>query len=636
MSGILGYWNLDDRPVDPAIVSRMSSALRHRGPDGEGRRTAGAVALVQQHQWMTPEEVDESLPLVSTQGVWIVLDGRIDSRDELIDALGLPRDTSDARCVLAAYAKWGDGFAGKLNGDFALACYDPATRRMVLARDALGIRPLYYFRSDRLFAFASEIKALLAHPDIPTAPSMEGVADFMMIGVRPIDKQDVTCFEGVFSLVPAHLLVATPERTVTRRYWDFDGGLSVRLKSRDEYAEAFHERFVTAVRHRTRSRAGVAVSISGGFDSSSILCQALTLNRDRALCPAITGISYLGTEHTEADERRYLAMIESDFGIAIERFDMEPYLGLVDDAAEQVRAVEAPFVDYMWKITRHQHQQSAAAGARTFLTGHWGDQMLFSSAYLADLIGGLRLTEVWRHLNEYGRFYGRETVRILARIAAVDSARAFLPEAVLPMAKRLRRRVGRAPQRAPWFSERLRHFEQTSSDKPVKLPLDFHSVHARSIYLEARSKYHIQCMEWNNKAGALNGITCAFPFLDRDLVQFLMAVPGDVQNAGGVPRAMARDGMKGVMPDEIRARVWKGDPSALLNSGIREEAGAFTRALDHNSLAARMGFVDGERLATHVKGMLQAEGLQGCENSWRVADLFGLEAWLRVFFTSRT
>ncbi len=68
MSGILGYWNLDDRPIDPAIVSRMSSALRHRGPDGEGRRTAGAVAFVQQHLWITPEEVDESLPMVSAAG----------------------------------------------------------------------------------------------------------------------------------------------------------------------------------------------------------------------------------------------------------------------------------------------------------------------------------------------------------------------------------------------------------------------------------------------------------------------------------------------------------------------------------------------------------------------------------------
>ena len=208
MSGILGYWNLDDRPIDPAVVSRMSSALRHRGPDGEGRRTAGAVAFVQQHLWITPEEVDESLPMVSADGVWLVLDGRIDSRDEIIDALGLPGDTSDARCVLAAYAKWGDTFAEKLNGDFAPLSTTGGSAHL-LARDALGIRPLYYFRSDRLFAFASEIKALLAHPDVPTAPSMEGVADFMMIGSRPIERQEVTCFENIYSLVPAHLLIAT-------------------------------------------------------------------------------------------------------------------------------------------------------------------------------------------------------------------------------------------------------------------------------------------------------------------------------------------------------------------------------------------------------------------------------------------
>ncbi len=196
----------------------------------------------------------------------------------------------------------------------------------LLARDALGIRPLYYFRSDRLFAFASEIKALLAHPDIPTAPSMEGVADFMMIGARPIDKQEVTCFEDVFSLVPAHLLVATPERIVTRRYWDFDGGLSLRLSSRRRVRRSISASASSPPSAAARVRApGVAVSISGGFDSSSILCQALTLNRDRALCPAITGISYLGTEQTEADERHYLTTDrDAIIGIAIERFDMEP------------------------------------------------------------------------------------------------------------------------------------------------------------------------------------------------------------------------------------------------------------------------------------------------------------------------
>ena len=140
-------------------------------------------------------------------------------------------------------------------------------------------------------------------------------------------------------------------------------------------------------------------------------------------------------------------------------------------------------------------------------------------------------------------------------------------------------------------------------------------------------------MDWNNKAAALSAITPAFPFLDRDLVQFLMAVPGDVQNADGVPRAMARNGMRGVLPDEIRARVWKADPSALVNAGVQQEAGEFRRVLDGGSLVAQMGFVDGSRLSSQVGEMLLDHGRPGCTDSWRVADLFGLECWLRVFFT---
>ena len=631
MSGILGFWNLDGKPVDPGIVSRMSDTLRHRGLDGEGRAMVGPVAFVQQHVWMTTEEEADRLPLISPQGAWLIIDGRIDSRDELVARLGLARDTSDAACVLAAYSAWGESFVDRLTGDFALALYDPVERRVLLARDALGIRPLYHFRNNRLFAFASEIKALLAHPEIPTVLSVDGVADFMLIGSRPLDRQDVTCFEGISALVPSHLLVATPRAVVSRRYWDFDGGRTIRLSSRNEYVEAFRERFAAAVRRRIRSRWPVAVSISGGFDSSSILCQALTLNADRPLCPAVTGISYLGTADTEADERRYLTHIERDYAIAIERFDMEPLLGVLEDAAEQVRAVEAPFLDYMWRITRHQHRRSAAQGARSFLTGHWGDQMLFSSAYLADLFARFRWSEVRRHLHEYRRYYGDEAVRVLTGLFALDAARAFLPARLLPLAKRLRRGLKRSPVTAPWFSTAFLRRGLRFAAAPVTVPLEFHSVHARSIYLEARSKYHVHCLEWNNKAAALNGLTCAFPFLDRDLIQFLMAVPGEVQNTDGVPRALAREAMRGVLPDEIRERVWKADLTALMNAGVFKDADGLRRALSEDSLVAKMGFVEGGRLNGHVEEMLMDRGQIDCVNSWRVADLWGLETWLRIF-----
>ena len=196
MSGIVGVWNLDGRPLDEALLSRMSGSLGHRGPDGESRQVAGSIGVGHQHSWVTPEEAGEIQPLVGPAGVMLAVDGRLDNRDELLPALGLPKTASDAACLLTAHGVWGERFAERLNGDFAVAVFDPARQQLLLARDSIGIRPLYYYRDERLFAFASEIKALLAHPDVPTRADDEGLADYMLLGARPLDRQDITCFCG--------------------------------------------------------------------------------------------------------------------------------------------------------------------------------------------------------------------------------------------------------------------------------------------------------------------------------------------------------------------------------------------------------------------------------------------------------
>ena len=196
----------------------------------------GTVGFACQHLWVTPEEVGEVQPVAGRANVMLVMDGRLDNRDELLPALGLPRTASDAACVIAAYDAWDDRFTERLNGDFAVALFDASKHRLLLARDSIGIRPLYYFRNDRVFAFASEIKALLAHPEIPTRPDDEGIADFLLVGSRPVDRQEITCFEGISALVPAHIAAVTPARTVTRRFlglrhWPRDPAAIVRRVS---------------------------------------------------------------------------------------------------------------------------------------------------------------------------------------------------------------------------------------------------------------------------------------------------------------------------------------------------------------------------------------------------------------------
>lgn len=636
MSGLAGAWNLDGRPMTADVLSAMSRTLRHRGRDGEGHRIVGPLGLSCQHLWVTPEEQGEHQPIVARQedsGAMLVLDGRLDNREDILGALPmrLDRASSDAACALAAYEAWGDGFAARLNGDFAVAVFDPRGPRLILVRDAIGVRPLYYFHSPRLFAFASEIKALLAHPDITPRPDDEGLADFMLIGSRPLDRQDLTCFQGISSVVPAHLVTVTPQTLSCTRYWDFDTMQQLRFRTFEEYVDAFHGLFANAVKRRTRSAHPVAISVSGGLDSSSVFCQAETLRRlPGSPTPALIPLSYVSDRH-ETDEQHFLGEIEARLGVHIDRFPIEPLTGLVRGAEEQVAAIEAPFVDYMWGVTRELQTRAAAGGARTLLSGHWGDQMLFSPAYLIDLLRRGAWPSIWRHTSAYARYFGDAETTRQRRLLFFNACREFVPRSIAPPLKWLRLRLFERRQPKGWFApaflkSALKHrYRLTTFERP------FHSAHARAVYVEARSKYQVQCMDWNNKTGALHGLDMAFPFLDRDLIAFLMAIPGEVHARDGVARVLLREAMRGVLPEPIRARTWKSDFSAFVNMGVSQDTAVILRALHAECLGVRFGYLDAGRLAPELARL--AAGLESadCVNSWDLADTYSLEVWLRVF-----
>jgi asparagine synthetase B (glutamine-hydrolysing) len=347
-------------------------------------------------------------------------------------------------------------------------------------------------------------------------------------------------------------------------------------------------------------------------------------------CPSISGVSYV-SDKVETDERQYLCEIERQYNVQVERFQIEPLLGLVRGAEEQIRAIEAPFLDYMWGVTRRLHERSAASGARTLLSGHWGDQVLFSSAYLIDLFRRLRWRSIGRHSREYRRYFGKAETRVLLRRFAVDLVRYHVPRRIARPLKLVRLRFFDRQRPKPWFAPAFLDSALRFRYRPAMFGSAFHSAHARAVYIEARSKYHVQCMEWNNKVGALHGLDVAFPFLDRDLLAFLMAIPGEVHAHDGVPRVLLREAMRGVLPDPVRARTWKSDFSGFVNSGLSDDAPVILQALSEKCLGVKYGFLDPERLVPALA--LLAEGLNApnCEDSWELGDTYGLEVWLQVF-----
>jgi asparagine synthase (glutamine-hydrolysing) len=632
MSGIAGFWNLDGQPASYTVLAAMSHTLAHRGQDAEGIRTLGSVGLTCRHRWVTHEEHGERQPVGgSCSPAMLLFDGRLDNRDDLIKALRLPASCSDAALALAAYDNWTTDFAARLSGDFAAAVFDPARRQIVLARDAVGIRPLYYTHTPRLFAFASEIKALFAHPDIAVRPDPDGIADLMLVGSRPLTGQDMTCFAGVRSVVPAHVVTVTPESLAQRRCWDFPTNTRVPVASFEEYVDGFRECFTRAVKRRLRSAHPVAVSISGGLDSSSIFCAAETLRRiGSGAAPAIAGVSYVSNRR-ETDEQRFLREIETQYGVTFDRFDIEPRTGLVQGAAKQVGAAEAPFVDYMWGVTEELHARARAAGARTLLSGHWGDQMLFSSAYLTDLLRRGALRSIWQHTRTYARYFGDGETRRARRRLLINAARDIVPPALASPLKWLRLRFVERPAPKEWFSPAFLAMALKDRYRLATFDRPFHSAHARAVYLEARSKYHVQCMEWNNKTAALHGLDAAFPFLDRDLIAYLMAIPGEVHARDGVPRALLREATRGILPDAIRARAWKADFTALVNEGLASDASTILRTLHDECLGVRLGYLDRARLRPALARVAQSLTGPDCVASWDLADTYGLEVWLQVF-----
>jgi asparagine synthase (glutamine-hydrolysing) len=636
MSGIAGFWNLGGQPASRDVLAAMSETLRHRGGDADGVRTDGSAGFVCRQRWVTVEEHGERQPLAAGRsGAMLVFDGRLDNRQELLDALGAPPHCSDAALALAAYDAWTTGFAERLNGDFAAAIFDPVHQHLILARDAIGVRPIYYTHTPHLVAFASEIKALLAHPAIAARPDVEGVADLMLVGSRPLDRQDLTCFDGVRSVVPAHVVLVTARGLTRRRYWDFHTNTPLRFGSYEDYVEGFRERFTEAVRRRLRSAYPVAMSVSGGLDSSSIFCAAETIRRRRPrAAPAIAGISYV-SDRRETDEQRFLRDIEAQYGVTFDRFEIEPRTGLVHGAATQIAAMEAPFVDYMWGVTKELYARAGAAGARTLLSGHWGDQVLFSSAYLVDLLRRGAWRSIWRHTREYARYFGEEETQRRRRRLVVDAARHAVPPAIASPLKWLRLRFFERRPQKEWFSPAFLGAALKDQYRLATFDRPFHSAHARAVYLEARSKYHVQCMEWNNKAAALHGLDAAFPFLDRDLIAYLMAIPGEMHAHGGVPRALLREAVRGVLPETIRARTWKADFTAFVNSGLNHDAATIVRTLHDECLGVQFGYLDRARLQPALARLRQALTGPDCVASWDLADTYSLEMWLQVFLVGR-
>lgn len=630
MSGILGIWNRDERPVEPVVFRRMAESLAHRGRDGFHSWRANSAALGCQLLRVTPESATEKQPFVGRSGASVVFDGRLDNRQDVLNHLGprsVPFDAPDPELVLAVYEQFGERFSEYLNGDFAVAVFDSERGQLLLARDAIGVRPLYYYQTGATLLFASEVKALLAHPERPQQPNEDVLAWYILR--RPgVDTRGETFFRGVFSVQPAHIVTITREHIRTRRYWDFDRHKQMRLGSFEEYSEAFRQVFEQAVSRRLRSAYPVAFSVSGGLDSSSIFCTAQGLKAAGSPSQRLLGISFTSPDGALSDEKEFLLEIERKYALCVER--VATPLDFLEKVSKPVWHTELPVIGEMTNSMAELFGSVISSGARSMLTGHWGDQVLFDYSYLVTLFRGFRWTEISRHLRTLEAWYPEVKAGIFRRRFGHNVMRSFLPDMLLPVLRKARFRLSHSKKRADFYTVAFR--EQEGWIRFGQLDRgDFASEHARSLYHTVRLDHCVLCMEMDNKVASRFGVETAYPFLDRDLISFLMSIPGEMQSHEGVPKALLRASMKGVLPEKLESRRGKADGTDILNQAVSSARPKLLELLDPTGMSIRRGYVQPD-VAQMVASQKDPRLYDDAQLSFQLADLFGLELWLRLFF----
>jgi asparagine synthase (glutamine-hydrolysing) len=278
MTAIAGLWRIDGRPNAAEGCERMLDAQTMYGPHASAQWSSGDVTLGRRLMRVLPEDAFDQQPMMGAGGRYVLVgDVRLDNRDELIETLQIPTSQAlrlcDAAILFAAIERWDESCLERLVGDYAFALWDGVRRRLWLARDPLGQRPLHYHRGNKFFAFASMPKGLHALTEVPFAPDEDRIAEFLVL-MPEIGSQSF--FRGIERVEPGHIMTVTPTGVAARRHWQ-PSRRRIKLRRPEDYSEALRDLLDQAVRCRLRGAEDVGAQLSGGLDSAAVAATAAQL-----------------------------------------------------------------------------------------------------------------------------------------------------------------------------------------------------------------------------------------------------------------------------------------------------------------------------------------------------------------------
>jgi asparagine synthase (glutamine-hydrolysing) len=562
MCGIVGIINLDrSQPADERTVRAMAGAIIHRGPDDEGFYCKNNVALGMRRLSIIDLATGRQ-PISNEDGtVWVVFNGEIYNFPELrerLTARGHQFNThSDTEVIVHLYEDYGDRLVDHLNGMFAFALWDEKRERLLIARDRMGEKPLYFTQiADRALIFASELKALVVHPLVERRVNLLALRKYLQYEFVPSPH---TMIEGAHKLRPAHRLIFEKGQWRTERYWrlSYEGA---RLKiGADEATEEAHRRLREAVRMRLISDVPLGVLLSGGIDSSSIAELACEAAQGRVKTFSIA------FEEKSFDESAYARMVADHLGT--EHFEQRlTEREMLEIVPEIPRLLDEPLGDGSliptYLLSRFTRRRVTVA-----LGGDGGDELFAGyPTYPAH-----RLAGYYRALPRFIR-QGLIEPAIARLPVSTDNlsfdfrAKRFVRGAGLPAGARhtlwmgsydaeqqrllLSPDVFHAYSNEEVFAE-VRLYDQRNGSRKI-------DIVEQMMTLDA-THYLAECVLFKvDRASMAASLETRAPFLDHTFIEFLMKLPLDLKLRRLTGKYMLKRAMRGRLPEEIIKRPKKG------------------------------------------------------------------------------
>ena len=554
MCGICGSYQFNGAPVNRELIERMTSVIQHRGPDGKGFYFSPGIGLG--HRRLSIIDLSGgSQPLTNEDGtLQVVFNGEIynfvELREELEKQGHKFKTRSDTEVILHGYEEWGLDCVGRFNGIFAFALWDDNKKELVLARDHVGVKPLYYTALGSQLLFASEIKALLSHPSCPHALDMTALGQLFTLRYVPSPR---TMFEKISKLPPGHLMVVTPRGCEVKRYWNRKPELD---DSRDEaeLIETYQTLLEDAVRLQMRSDVPVGLFLSSGVDSGALLA-IMNQYSGRPVHTFTIGFED-GAKSNETDDARDIA---NRFGAE----HSEMMVGAGD--------YEKYYERYMWDLEEPVGNETAAAFY--FVS-------LIASRKVKVTLSGQGADEPWAGYNRYlgikysagysqlptffTRHLVRGTVERFSKSATLRRAVASLdePDVLTRFVKvysfYTETMKGRLFQ--PWVKEHISADGVEARQALQRLQSDVDGLDplTQMLYIDTRANLPDDLLMVGDKMAMANSLEARVPFLDHRIVEFIETLPPSLKLRGVQGKYLHKKALTKWLPNEIVYRRKKG------------------------------------------------------------------------------